>query len=88
MNSSPSVASSTPWHALLRSPDHSDNLIFAIDLGSAKLRSSLDIAHNILPGARTRVEHLSWASILGARALPPRLPRRVPRIRVACAANP
>jgi hypothetical protein len=41
-----------------------------------------------LPGARTRVEHLSRASILGARALPPPLPRRVLPVRVACAAQP
>ena len=41
-----------------------------------------------LSGARTRAEHLSWASILGARALPPRIPRRVPLVCVACAARP
>src|SRR5208282_6074458 len=43
---------------------------------------------NRLSGARIRAEHLSWASILGARALPPRIPHRVPRVRVACAARP
>jgi hypothetical protein len=53
-------------------------------------RQSADAAGQqiTLSGARTRVEHLSWASILGARALPPRIPRRVPRVRVACAAHP
>ena len=40
-----------------------------------------------LSGASTRAEHLSWASTLSARALPPRIPRRVPRVRVACAAR-
>lgn len=40
-----------------------------------------------LSGARTRAEHLSWSSILSAGALPPRIPRRVPHVRVACAAR-
>ena len=53
--------------------------------------ASLDAAILALPrlsGARSRAEHLSWSSILSAGALPPRIPRRVPHVRVACAARP
>src|SRR5260370_35084087 len=38
-------------------------------------------------GARTRAEHLTWASILGTRALPPRLPAHGPAVRLADAAR-
>jgi hypothetical protein len=38
-------------------------------------------------GAITHAEHLTWASILGTRALPPRLPRCVPPVRLACIAS-
>jgi putative transposase len=37
--------------------------------------------------AKTRTEHLTWASTLGARALPPRLPAHGPVVRLAGAAR-
>ena len=46
------------------------------------------VVNGPLSGARTPAEHLSWASILSARALPPRIPRRVPLVRLAYAARP
>ena len=36
--------------------------------------------------ARTRTEHLTWASTLGTRALPPRLSAHDPVVRMAGAA--
>src|SRR6266700_3258473 len=39
-------------------------------------------------GARTSAEHLTWASILGGRALPPRLSAHGPVVRLARAPCP
>ena len=51
-------------------------------------RVTTGVVNGPLAGTRTRAEHLSWASIPGTRALPPRIPRRVPLVRLAYAARP
>jgi len=72
------------WAEFLRSQAQA---ILALDFFTADLLNGAKVYVLAVWGARSRAEHLIWASTLGARALSPRLSAHGPVVRLAGAAR-